>query len=135
MKKNKELNIKDITMHKLHTDLTISYCFMYRVLRDFIAFVFEDIKKDKYLLKFKPLLWKSLNVNAIELKIKIKSGDIRTVYLVIQRDKTFLNIDPIDIKDCLFKMNTEDIFESKESYRGFIKQIKKEIKAYIDYWR
>lgn len=133
MKKNKELNIKDITMHKLHTDLTISYCFMYRVLRDFIAFVFEDIKKDKYLLKFKPSLWKSLN--AIELKIKIKSGDIRTVYLVIQRDKTFINITPYNNKDCLFEMDTEDIFESKESYRGFIKQIKKEIRAYIDYWR
>lgn len=133
MKKDKELNIKDITMHKLHTDLTISYCFMYRVLRDFIAFVFEDIKKDKYLLRFKPSLWK--NLNAIELKIKIKSGDIRTVYLVIQRDKTFINIDPSSIKDCLFEMDTEDFFQSGEKYKETIKQIKKEIKAYIDYWR
>lgn len=122
-----------IMYQKLYTDLTISYRFMDRVLKDFITFLFFDIKKDKYLLKFNPSLWAGLK--AIELKVKIKSGDIRTVYLVIQRDKTFINIDPSSIKDCLFEMDTEDIFESKESYRGFIKQIKKEIKVYIDYWR
>lgn len=135
MKKNKELNIKDITAHKLHIDLITSYRFMDVVLKDFITFIFNDIKKDKYFLKFKPRLCYRLRLNSIELKIKIKSGDIRTIYLVIKRDITFINITPYNNKDCLFEMDTEDFFQNKEKYDETISQIKNEIKAYIRYWK
>lgn len=130
MKKNTE---KDITIYKLHTDLIISYRFIDRILRDFITFIFDDIKKDKYLLKFKPALWSRANV--IELKIKIESGDIRTLFLVIKRDITFINITHHSEKDCLFQIDTEDFFQNKEEYNKTISQIKNEIKAYIQYWK
>ena len=78
MRKRAEIN----NTH-LYLDLIISYRYIDRALRDFLIFVYRDIKSDKYLTEFLPIL--CLDSQLILFTLKNKN----VVYLSIKKRRHF----------------------------------------------
>mgnify|MGYP006920950390 FL=1 len=118
MRKRAEIN----NTH-LYLDLIISYRYIDRALRDFLIFVYRDIKSDKYLTEFLPIL--CLDSQLILFTLKNKN----VVYLSIKKDDTFLSINTCDYKNNIFAIKTKDFFQNEDTYKSIFKQIKKYIRV------
>ena len=118
MRKRAEIN----NTH-LYLDLIISYRYRDRAWRDFLIFVYRDIKSDKYLTEFLPIL--CLDSQLILFTLKNKN----VVYLSIKKDDTFLSINTCDYKNNIFAIKTKDFFQNEDTYKSIFKQIKKIYKS------
>ena len=116
----------DITTTELYLNLITSYSFVDRSLKSFIAFVFRDIQRDKHLSKFKP----SADEEQYCITFELKTNNIHTLYLIINKDRTFMTFDNYSYKQNIFETDTREFFRTSKNYNQILKEIKKKIKLY-----
>lgn len=116
----------DITTTELYLNLITSFSYVNRSLKYFLAFVLRDIQRDKHLSKFKP----SADEERYCITFELKTNNIHIVYLVINKDRTFMTIDNYSYKQNIFETDTREFFRTLENYNKILKEIKKKIKLY-----